>query len=81
MLKPQNLDALRSRLHPVNQNEWRPVDYQLPRASPASDTADFRMICQHVALFLDLPKLVERRAGVLLRDIVYGMGTIGLRPR
>lgn len=77
----QNLDSLFLRPHAVNENKRRPIDNQFPRAAPASDAADFGVIRQHVALLLDLPELVERRARILFRDIVDGMGAIGPRSR
>lgn len=79
--KAQNLDPLCLRPHTVNEDERRPVDNQLARAAPASGAADLRVIRQHIALLLDLLKLIERSAGTLFRDIVYGMGAIGPRSR
>jgi hypothetical protein len=79
--KAQNLDPLCLRPHTVNENERRSVDDQLASAAPATDAADFRVIRQHVALLLDLPELVQGRAGTILRNIVNGVGAISPRSR
>jgi len=81
MKKAQNLNALRLRPNTIHKDEWRSVDYQLSGAAPASNAAHFRVIRQHVTLLLDLSKLIERRTGIVLSDIVDGMGAIVPCPR